>query len=69
MAALTEFFVSKLYVVTIFANLRLAGKKCEGIVKLLQILISLSFSLFSIGESTDIHDVFPSGGGKQKWAH
>ena len=43
MAALTEFFVSKLYVVCNFTNLRLASKKREGIVKLFKIVISLLF--------------------------
>lgn len=69
MAALIKLFASWLYVVGIFANFRLSGKKCEGIVKLLQIFISLSFSPLFSGKSTDLNYVFPGGGGKQKWAH
>jgi hypothetical protein len=69
MAALTKFSVSRLYVVSIFTYLRLASKKFEGIVKLLQVFISLSFPPFPHSKSADLHYIFLSRRGKQIGAH
>ena len=69
MAALTELFVSRLYVIRIAAHFRLARKQLEGIIKLLKVLIALPLSPFSGGKPANIHDVFPGGSGEQVWKH
>jgi|GEM_PF-4461045 len=69
MAALTKFFVFWLNVIGIFANLGLAGKQLESIIKLFQVFISLPFPPFLRGKSTNLYHVFPGSSGKQIWAH
>ena len=64
MAALTELFVSRLYVIRIAAYFRLARKQLEGIIKLLEVFITLPLSPFSDGKAANINDVFSGGGGE-----
>jgi hypothetical protein len=47
MAALTELFVTGLYVIRIVAYFRLASKQLEGIIKLLEVFVALPLSHFS----------------------
>ena len=69
MAALTELFVSRLYVIRIAAYFRLTRKQLEGIIKLLEVFIALPLSPFFGGKSANINDVFPGGSGEQVWKH
>jgi hypothetical protein len=64
MAALTELFVSRLYVIRIAAYFRLASKQLEGIIKLLEVFVALPLSPFFSGKAANINKVFSSGGGE-----
>jgi hypothetical protein len=64
MAALTELFVSRLYVIRIAAYFRLASKQLEGSIKLLEVFVALPLSPFFSGKAANINKVFSSGGGE-----
>jgi hypothetical protein len=69
MAALTELFVSRLYVIGIATYFRLASKQFEGIIKLLEVFIALPPSPLLSGIAANINNVLSSCSGEQIWAH
>jgi hypothetical protein len=69
MTALTEFFVPRLYVIRIAANVRSASNQLESIVKLLEVFIALALSPFFGGEAAYIDHVLSGGGSEQVWTH
>lgn len=58
MAALAEFFVSRLNIFGILANVRLSSQQPEGIVKLLEVFIALTLSPLLRGKASNINNVF-----------
>ncbi len=64
MAALAEFFVRMFYFIRIAAYLRLASKQLEGIIKLLEVLVTLPLSPFFSGKVANIYKIFSSSDGE-----
>ncbi len=64
MAALAELFVRRFYVIRIAAYLRLASKHLKGIIKLLEVLVTLPLSPFFSGKAANIYKVFSSSDGE-----
>lgn len=69
MTALTELFVSWLYIIRIAANFRFASEQLESIIELLEVFIALSLSPLFGGEAAYIDNVFSGGGGEQILTH
>ena len=69
MTALAILLVPRLYVFRIAANIRLARKQPEGIVKLFEVFIALALSPLFRGKAPDMNNVFSSSGGEQERGH